>query len=242
MFSFLTDQNLLFYRYGINQFWKITLIDASRALRRNVLHGGIWGNPIEHDNKDDDYDDKNLSSNSNDVITNRKRSLSTTSQSRGRVRDMIDTLERSSSTSSLDQVEEGNWTRGNKDTTSNRDNHHHHRHRHYSFGQQQRQQQQQQQQQVMQQQGRLPQRGSVSTLFETSGPGLERETEDGDSTITAHTRRNVKSNTPRLLPFPPIGPSQFVFLGLCKWSFNFFFSAGTSNQHYAHIVSPSHTG
>ena len=167
-------------------------MDASRALRRNVLRGNIWDNPTEYDNnKDDDYGDNNLSSNSNYVMTNRKRSLSATSESRGRVRDMIDTLERSSSASSSEQDEEVSWTRRNKNTTSKRDNHHH---RHRSLEQHQQQQQQ----------GRLPQRGSVNTLFGTSGP--EREIEDEDSTITAHTRRN-NANEPRLLPFPPTGSS-----------------------------------
>ena len=202
---FLTDQKLMFYRYGINQLWRTTLVDASHALRRNVLRGRIWGNPTEHDNKDDDNDDNNLSTNSN-YITNHKRSLSTTSQSRGRVRDMVDTLERSSSASSSEQEEEENWTRRNKDTASKRDSHHQHR----SL--------EQHQHQPQQQQGRLPQRGSVSTLFGTSGPEPEREIKDEDSTITAHTRRNVNSNGPRLLPFPPTGPSQcllFVFFVKC---------------------------
>ena len=171
-------------------------------MRRHVLRGRIWGNPIEQDNRDDDRDDNNPSSNSNYVVTNRKRSLSTTSQSNGRVRDMVDTLERSSSSSS-EQDEEESWTRRNKDTTSKRDN----RHRHSSLEQQHRPQQQQ----LMQQQGRLPQRGSVSTLFGTSGPGPEQGIVDEDSTITAHTRRNVNGNAPRLLPLPPTGPSQFPF-------------------------------
>ena len=201
---FLTDQKLMFYRYGINQLWRTTLVDASRALRRNVLRGHIWGNPTELDNKDDDYDDNNLSTNSNYVVNNRKRSLSTASQFRGRVRDMVDTLERSSSDSSSEQEEEENWTRRNKDTTSKRDNHHRHR----SLEQQQ--------------QGRLPQRGSVSTLFGISEPGPERGIEDQDTTITAHTRRNVNSNGPRLLPFPPTGSSQFLLFDICKLYFNLF--------------------
>jgi hypothetical protein len=145
---------------------------------------------------------------------------------------MVDTLERSSSSSSSEQEEEESWTRRNKDTTSKRDNHHRHR----SLEQQQQQPQQQQ----MQQQGRLPQRGSVSTLFGTSGPRPERQMEDEDSTITAHTRRNV-NNAPRLLPLPPTGPSQFLLYGFCYWFFNLILT-GTSNHHYAHIVSPTDTG
>jgi hypothetical protein len=114
---------------------------------------------------------------------------------------MIDTLERSSSASSSERDEEGSRTRRNKDTASKRDNHHHHRHRSLEY----------QQQQLLQQQGRLPQRGSVSTLFGTAEPRLEGEFEDEDGTITAHTRRNVNGNEPRLLPFPPTGPSKFFF-------------------------------
>ena len=125
---------------------------------------------------------------------------------------MIDTLERSSSS---EQDEE---TRRNKLTTSERDDKRHHHHRHRSL---ERQQHQPQNQQLMQQQGRLPQRGSVSSLFGTSGPRPERENGDEESTITAHTRRNV-NNAPRLLPLPPTGPSQFLLLGFCKWSLTFF--------------------
>ena len=123
---------------------------------------------------------------------------------------MIDTLERSSSASSSELDEEGSCAvssdaRGDKDTSSRRDNKvHHHHHRHRSLEQQQQQQQQQQ--------GRLPQRGSVSNLFgaSESGPDIpnqnEREIENKDTTITAHTRRNVNGNNePRLLPFPPTG-------------------------------------
>lgn len=198
IFLFLTD-HFFKYRYGINKLWRTTLVDASRALRRNVLRGRIWGNPTDHDNKVDDYDDNNdLSSNSNYAITNRKRSLSATSESRGRVRDMIDTLERSSSASGSEPDEEGSYTR---DGGRN-----HYRHR--SLEQQQRLPQQQQQ-------ARLPQRGSVSTLFGTSRPGPEREIEDEDSTITAHTRRNVNTNEPRLLPFPPTGSSFYLVFVKC---------------------------
>ena len=177
-------------------------------MRRNVLRGRIWGNSAEHDDEYDD--DNNLSSNSNFVITNRQRSLSTTSETRGRVRDMIDTLERSSSASSSELDEEGSCTNGRR-TKSKQDkvhhrHHHHHHHRHRSL-------EQHQQELQLQQQGRLPQRGSVSTLFGTSGPDTpEQEIEDKDSTITAHARRNVNGKEPRLLPFPPTGPSQFFFL------------------------------
>ena len=178
---------------------------------RNVLRGRIWSDPTERDNEDDEYD--NLSSNSSFVATNRKRSLSTTSETRGRVRDMIDTLERSSSASSSELDEEGSCTDGrrNKDLSSKRDKVHHHNryHRHRSL------EQQQQQQSQMQQQGRLPQRGSVSTLFGSSSRSVldtpEGEIEDQDSTITGHVRRNVNGNEPRLLPFPPTGPSQFFY-------------------------------
>ena len=183
------------------------------------MRGRIW----DYSTEQDDYDDNNLSSNSNYVITNRKRSLSATSESRGRVRDMIDTLERSSSASSSDTDEEGSCTtdgRTNKGAASKREKVFHH-HRHRSLEQQQHQQQRQLQ---LQQQGRLPQRGSVSTLFEISAPGPEREIEDNDSTITAHTRRNANGNEPRLLPFPPAGPSQFFFLGFCKMTLTFFFN------------------
>ena len=131
---------------------------------------------------------------------------------------MIDTLERSSSASSSELDEEGSCTTDggrNKDTTSKREKVYHHRH--HSLEQQQHQQHQLQQ-------GRLPQRGNVSTLFGTSGPGPEREIEDNDSTITAHTRRNANSNEPRLLPYPPTGPSQFILLGFCKISFSYLFS------------------
>ena len=191
-----------------------------------MLRGRIWGIPTEYKYKDDNYDDDiNVSSNSNHVITNRKRSLSTASQSRGRVRDMVDTLERSSSASSSEQDEEESWTRRNKDTTSKRDNHHRHR----SL--------EQQQHQPQQQQGRLPQRGSVSTLFGTSGPGLEREIEDEDSTITAHTRRNVNSSAPRLLPLPPTGPSQFLLFAFCGVSSFFLKSRNIKSSLCAYSLA-----
>jgi hypothetical protein len=176
------------YRYGIDQLWRTTLINASHALKKNVSHGHIWGN------KDTDED---LSSNSHLVITNRKRSLSTTSEtSTGRVRDMVDTLERSSSSASSSDLDEETDSRRNKHTSSKRNKvYHHHRH--------------------LDQQGRLPQRGSVSTLFGNTGPEQntpEREVEDNDSTINAHARRNVNGNEPRLLPFPPTGQFFFGFL------------------------------
>jgi hypothetical protein len=110
--------------------------------------------------------------------------------------------------------------------------------------------------QQQQQQGRLPQRGSVSTLFGSSGPEpnpLEREeVEDKDSTITAHARKNVHGNEPRLLPFPQTAPSQLFNSSFFFWTgfffdlFSlFFFKAGTSNSiathHHAH-VTPSHIG
>jgi hypothetical protein len=180
----LTDQKYTFYRYGINHLWRTTLVDASRALRRNVLRGRVWDNPSEHDNRDDDI---NLSSNSNYVTTNRKRASVLQANLEVGYEIWLTTFERSSSSS--EQEEEESWTRRNKDTTSKRDNHHRHR----SLEQQQQRPQQQQ----MQQQGRLPQRGSVSTLFGTSGPRPERQMEDEESTITAHTRRNV-NNAPRL--------------------------------------------
>jgi hypothetical protein len=114
---------------------------------------------------------------------------------------MIDTLERSSSASSSERDEEleGSRTRRNKGTTSKRD-HHHHRHRSLEYHQQQLQ-------------GRLPLRGSVSTLFRTAEPRLEGEIEDEDGTI-AHTRRNLNVNEP---------------------------AGGTSKHHYAHIVSQVNT-
>ncbi|KAF8799060.1 hypothetical protein BYT27DRAFT_7176555 [Phlegmacium glaucopus] len=227
--SFLRLNEVDLEEYGINQLWRTTLVNASRALRRNVLQGRIWGNHTDqHDGNgngnDDDDDDNNLSSssslssNSNISITNRQRSLSTTSENRGRVRDMIDTLERSSSASSSELDEEGSCTissdgRRNKDKSSKRDRVPHHRHR--SLEQQQ------------QQQGRLPQRGSVNNLFGASGPDTpsqsEREIEDKDNTITAHARRNVNGNEPRLLPFPPTGTNH-------------------QSHGYAHLVTPSHTG
>ena len=195
----LLDKN---YRYGINQLWRTTLIDASRSLRRKVSHGRVWDNHAQHEEYDDG-DGNILSFNSNFGPTNRKRSLSTTSESRGRVRDMVDTLERSSSASGSDLDEEGSCTgvKGNKDTRSKRDKVHHHRHRSLE-----------QQPQQEQQQGRLPQRGSVNNLFGTGELGPENQSEDKDSTITAHTRRNVNGHEPRLLPFPP---SEFL-LGFCK--------------------------
>ena len=66
----------------------------------------------------DDYDDNFFFLDSN-YIKNRKRSLSIASQSRGRVRNIVDTLERLSASSS-EKVEEGNWTGRNKDTTLTR--------------------------------------------------------------------------------------------------------------------------
>ena len=152
---------------------------------------------------------------------------------------MIDTLERSSSASSS-ELYEGSGTDGkrNKDTRSNRDKIHH---RYRSLEQHRHQQLQ------LQQQGRLPQRGNVSTLFGTSAPAPdtpEQEIVGKDSTITAHARKNVNGNEPRLLPFPPTGPSQFfnsLFLEMSK----LFFQIETSNSvnhQYEHIVTPSHTG
>ena len=131
---------------------------------------------------------------------------------------MIDTLERSSSTSGSEPDEGGGYTRNgrkNKDTASKRDKHHHRRR---SLEQQQ---YQPQEQPLLQQQGRLPQRGSVSTLFAsgTSGPGPEREVEDEESTITAHTRRTVNANEPRLLPFPPTGSSFYLLFVKCLSNF-----------------------
>lgn len=120
------------------------------------MRGRIW------DNLDDDEDDDNdLSSNSNLDTINRKRSLSTTSESRGRVRDMVETLERSSSGSELEEE----FSR-RKDSKRNKV-HHHDRHQ--------------------EPQQRLPQRGSVNNLFGTSGHAPDTA-EDKDSTIT---RRNA---------------------------------------------------
>ena len=73
-FSFLTDHFLYVYRYGINQLWRTTLVDASRVLRRNVLRGLIWDS-TELDSKKDDNDDNSLSF----------------FKYRGQVRDMVDT-------------------------------------------------------------------------------------------------------------------------------------------------------
>ena len=195
------------HRYSINQLWRTTLINSSRALRKNSLHGRIWG-PEQYDNvsEEDDEDNNPLSLSSNSKF-NRQRSLSTASETKGRVRDMIDTLERSSSASSseLDE-EEGSGTpsaRARKNS-SKRDKIHQ---KHRSLEEQQQQHQQ----------GRLPQRGSVNNLFGTSGSGVpeapsqsEQEIEDKDNTITAHGKRHANGNEPRLLPFPPTGQ----FLGL----------------------------
>lgn len=94
---------------GVNKLWKDALLKSSRNLRRNVLRGKIWGPPAEDDPDDDLFADlSNSSTSSLDSLHNatdgddpgphyikpyrRYRN--------GRVRGMVESLERSGSFSS----------------------------------------------------------------------------------------------------------------------------------------------
>ena len=94
---------------GVNKLWKDTLITSSRNLRRNVLKGKIWGSPAEGDPDDDIFaNESNSSTSSLESLHNatdgddpgphyirpyrRHRN--------GRVRGMVESLERSGSFSS----------------------------------------------------------------------------------------------------------------------------------------------
>lgn len=87
----------------MNRLWKDALLTSSRNLRRNVLRGKIWGPPAEDDPDDDLFADMSNSSTSSldslhnatdgdDPRPHRYRN--------GRVRGMVESLERSGSISS----------------------------------------------------------------------------------------------------------------------------------------------
>ncbi|KAF8149095.1 hypothetical protein B0H34DRAFT_811661 [Crassisporium funariophilum] len=208
--------------YGINQLWRTTLLSASRSLRQNILSGRIWGfgNTTSVPQYEDPDDAGSLSSSSshsgfssNSAFKTRPRHSSTASEQSGRVRDMIDSLERTASSGSFDFDEDGSGSASESDlarrsgsvspSKQTRGQHH--------------------------QQRSLPTRGSVNDLFGaggSGGTGVEREIEQKDSTITAHARRNVNGREARLLPFPP---------GVQ--------SGGTTQQQQPYFgLTPSHTG
>ena len=86
---------------GINQLWRTALIDASRHLRQNVLKGRIWG--FEEDQPDRSpfsHARHNSSSSSVDSIASLDSTPLKSVTRNGRVRGMVETLERSASVSS----------------------------------------------------------------------------------------------------------------------------------------------
>lgn len=94
---------------GVNKLWKDALLTSSRNLRRNVLKGKIWGSPPEGGPDDDPFPDSSNSStssleslhNATDVDGPGPHYIKPYRRYRnGRVRGMVESLERSGSFSS----------------------------------------------------------------------------------------------------------------------------------------------
>jgi hypothetical protein len=105
---------------GVNQFWKDALLTSSRNLRRNVLKGKIWGSPVERGPDGDLF--ANMSNSSTSSLESIRNATDGDDPGphyirpyrryrNGRVRGMVESLERSgsfSSDSSLSELAERN--------------------------------------------------------------------------------------------------------------------------------------
>ncbi len=121
-------------RYGLNQQWQSTLLDASRALRHNSLRGRIWTSPYtaggdqDNENENDDGEDSASSMSSSGSHTGmyhghrqRPRFQSTG----GRVKGMVASFERhdslsSSSSRSISPTKPSHSSNGRGSTTGRR--------------------------------------------------------------------------------------------------------------------------
>ncbi|KAJ3495234.1 hypothetical protein NLJ89_g10658 [Agrocybe chaxingu] len=188
-FMRLSEDDLI--QYGINQLWRYTLLASSRSLRQSTLRGRIWGfgnTPDPQTQLDEDPGNLSSSSTSSDVRRTRSRHSSSASESAGRVRDMVESLERTK------QLEEEERSRSTSPTKM------HQRERRPSNASAS----------PSKHSRPLPQRGNVSDLFampDNQIAGTESEAaveeKEGDATITGVAKRNVHGREPRMLPFPP---------------------------------------
>lgn len=249
---------LISFRYGTPHIWRATFLSASRGLRQSSLRGRIF--PATFHNEPDDFKDdvdpnefsspggplkrarqtrprtRNSSLSSSDASD-----ISDASNASGRVRGMVDSLEKSSGSApgsptkgsryglGLDLEEEGTASASasaSSEAVGTSMTKHGHEHAAHGRG--------------------LPHRGSVNDLFGADAASVqEKEARDGGVLQAGVARRNVNGREPRLLPFPP-GMSflfdYFIYL------FNFCISSAPHNLsqhpqgHGLGLLTPVHTG